>query len=219
MNRSSKLIWTGPLFAVVFLLSDLLFEGNAPGEKSSGAQVVSYFNEHRGRSMAEVFLAPVIVALLILFVSEFRSRARRYDPEGVGATVMVSGAVILAAGAVLGASVLLGLVSAAQHHQDGVAQTLNVVNNDDWIAFISGLAVFMIGAGITVLQSGVLPKWLGWVALVVGIVSLAGPGGFVGYFATPLWIIVSSVILGMRKPTAGSDEESNRPATTEPVGV
>jgi Domain of unknown function (DUF4386) len=212
MKRANKLIWTGPVFAVVFLLSDLLFQGDAPGEKASSAEVVRYFNGHRGRSLAEVFLAPALVALLILFVSELRRRASERSEHGVGPAVMMSGAVLLGGGALFGAVVQLGAVSASDHHQEQVAQTLSVLNNDDWIPFIGGLAVFLIGAGITVLSSGMLPKWLGWVALVVGIISLAGPGGFAGYFVMPVWIIVAAVILAVRSRSTGTQDASTEHA-------
>ena len=176
-----------------------MLEGNAPGETASGAEVVSYFNAHRGRTLTEVFIAPALVALLILFVGELRARVRARGENGVGPTTMMSGAVVSAAGALLGAVVEFGAVSASQHHQEQAAQTFNVLNNDDWMPFIAGIAVFMIGAGITVIRSGLVPTWLGWVALVAGVVSLAGPGGFVGYFVTPVWMIVVGIILGSRR--------------------
>ena len=79
-----------------------------------------------------------------------------------------------------------------------------------WIPFIAGIAATLIGAGLTVLSSGVLPRWLGWVALVAGVISLAGPGGFLGFFVGPLWILVAGVLLFRRSdevPTAAGDAD------------
>lgn len=201
--KSRLLIWTGPVYAVLFLAAGLLLEGDTPGEKSSGAEVIKYYNGHSGRTLTEVFAAPAIVALLVLFAAELRARARALGDRGAGPSVMFGGAVLLGAGMLTGAFVSLGLASASDHHQAQVAQTLNVLGNADWIPFIAGLAVFLLGAGITVLRTGMLPKWLGWVALVGGVVSLAGPGGFIGYFAAPLWIIVAGIMLGVRKDETG----------------
>jgi hypothetical protein len=198
-NTSRLFVWTGPLFAVALIVADLLAEGSTPGESASGAQVMTYFNAHRGRTLTEVFLAPVLVALLVLFASELRARARSRGEDGVGSTVMLSGAVLLSAGALLGAAVQLGAVSASDHGQVQAAETFNVLNNDDWMPFIAGLAVFLVGAGLTVLRCGLLPKWLGWVALVAGVISLAGPGGFVGYFVAPVWMVVAGAVLGIRR--------------------
>ena len=47
------------------------------------------------------------------------------------------------------------------------------------------------------LRSGVLPKWLGWVAVVLAVVGLT-PVGFVAFIGAGLLIAVISVILAMR---------------------
>jgi hypothetical protein len=203
--RGRWLAWTGPIFTVVFAIAAFVLEGNLPGEKSSGDKVVTYFGAHQGRTEASAFLAPLGAALLVLFASYLRSVARdRGDSRGVGPTVLVAGAVLWASGLLLGAVLDLGLVSAAHHHQTQVAQTLNVFSNDDWIPFIAGIAVTLIGAGMTVLGTRILPSWLGWVALVVGVISLLGPGGFLGFFVAPVWLLVAGVMLGLRKEPAAA---------------
>jgi hypothetical protein len=101
-----------------------------------------------------------------------------------------------------GAAIDLTLVSSVHHHQDAVAQVANVLNNDDWIPFIGGIAITLLGAGWTVLGSRILPVWLGWVLLVIGIVSLAGPGGFIGFFAGPLFLLIAGVWLALSRSTA-----------------
>jgi hypothetical protein len=209
MNGSIKsrwLVWTGPLYAVLFTVASVVLEGDAPGEKTSGADVVAYFNGHQGRTMAEAFAAPALAALLILFVSELRARAQDGRANRALPTAMMAGAVVWAGGIMLGAAIGLGLASSADHNQPQVAQTLNVLNNADWIPFIGGVAIFLIGAGASVIASGWLPKWLGWVALVGGVVSLAGPGGFIGFFLAPLWMLVAGILLATRRSDAGASE-------------
>jgi hypothetical protein len=158
--------------------------------------------------LIDAFLAPAGAALLVLFAGEIRARARERGEHGAGPTVLVGGAVLLAASLLAGAGLSLSLVTASDHNQAQVAQTLNVLDNDSWIPFIGGIAVFLIGAGMTVLSCGLLPKWLGWVALVVGVVSLAGPGGFIGFFGAPVWILVSGIMLAVR---------TERPAAVTPM--
>lgn len=192
------LIWTGPLFAVLFLVVGLVLNGSTPGDKASGAEVMKHFNSHQGRTSINAFLAPLGAALIVLFAAEIRARARERGQRGAGPTVLVGGAVLLAASLLSGAGLSLSLVTASDHNQSQVAQTLNVLSADNWIPFIGGVAVFLIGAGMTVLSTGLVPKWLGWVALVIGVVSLAGPGGFVGFFVAPVWILVAGILLAVR---------------------
>jgi hypothetical protein len=192
----------GPLFAVVFFVATML-PGDSPGEKASGAQVMAKVNDHRGLLLAGVFLTPALAALLLGFFGYLRGRARDLgSASGVGQTLMTTGAVIWAGGMLLGAVLELAMTSSSDHGQAQVAQTVNVLNNDAWLPFIAGVAIALIGAGMTVLSTRILPAWLGWVALVLGVISLLGPGGFLGFFLSPLWILVAGIMLFVRRDAA-----------------
>jgi hypothetical protein len=59
----------------------------------------------------------------------------------------------------------------------------------------------MLGlAGVT-LKGWLLPKWLGWVALVLAIATFT-PVGFIGFGLTGIWIIVASILLSARAAPA-----------------
>jgi hypothetical protein len=217
MNEKASprwLMWTGPIFALLFLVGGMALDTDGPGEKASGAKVIKFFDAREGRGLISVFATPLLVALLILFAAGLRSRARRQGTSGVGATVMLAGAVLWSAGILLGSMLTLAIMSAADHNQPGVAQAANVIAAADWLPFIGGIAIFMIGAGLQVLASRVVPVWLGWVALVVGIVSLAGPGGFIGYILAPVWMLVVGILLAVRREDSASVEPqpASRPA-------
>ena len=188
--------WTGPLFAVRFFVVGLALQGSTPGEKASAKEVMSFYNSHQGRTMTSVFLAPLGATLLVLFASHLRTTVReRHLAPGPGPSVLLAGAVLWASGLLIGASASLAVMSASDHGQAQIAQTMNVLSNDSWLPFVAGIAVTLLGAGLTVLATEVLPRWMGWTALVVGIISLAGPGGFLGFFVAPLWLLVAGVLL------------------------
>jgi hypothetical protein len=209
------LVWTGPLFSIVFVVAVLALEGNTPGEKASAKEVVSYFESHQGRTLTEAFLAPLMCALLIAFACHVRDLARaRSRAPGAWPMVMVGGSVVWGLGLLLGATLSLAVSTASHHGQDQAAVTVNVLSNDAWLPFIAGIAITMLGAGVTVLQSGLLPRWLGWVAVVVGIASLIGPGGFLGFFVAPLWLLVAGIMLS-RAPSVidlADPQRSDEPA-------
>jgi hypothetical protein len=192
------LAWTGPLFTVAFYVVVFALEGSTPGEKASAQEVMDYYNSHAGATFAELFLAPAVTTLLILFLSYLRSVFRERRPDHPGGTVLMAGGIIWAGALLLGSVIQLMLVGSSDHGQEQVAETANVLGNDSWIPFIAGIAITLIGAGMSVLSSDVLPRWLGWVALVGGVISLAGPGGFLGFFLGPLWILVAGVMLARR---------------------
>ena len=196
-SRSARLLaWTGPLFAVLFLVAVLGVQGDTPGEGASGQEVVAYYDGNETETLVSVFSAGPLAALLVLFFAHLRWLAReRRVATGAGPTVMVAGSVLWAAGLLFGATLELALGIAADEDQEGVAETLNVLGNASWIPFITGIAVTLVGAALTVLTSDFLPRWLGWVAAVAGVVSLLGPGGFLGFFVGPLWMLVAGVLL------------------------
>jgi hypothetical protein len=215
-NSSSRwVIWCGPVFALVFLSGGFFLSGGEPGEKASAATVMKYYDSHQGRAMISVFASPLLVALLLVFAGGLRARARRQGSSEVGATVMLAGAVLWASGILVGSMIELTLVSSSDHKQADVARTANVLSNADWVPFIGGIAIFMLGAGLAALATRFVPRWLGWVAVVVGVVSLAGPGGFIGFFAAPLWMLVVGVMLALRRgesATAADQPTMARPA-------
>jgi hypothetical protein len=202
--RSSRwLAWAGPLFTIGFGVIVFALQPSTPGEKASAQRVVNYYEAHQGRTLTSAFMGPLGAILLILFASYVASLARdRADGAGAGPTVLVAGAVVWASGLLLGSTVDLVLASAAHHHQGDIARTFNVLSNDSWIPFIAGIAITMVGAGMTVLRSRIVPVWLGWVALVAGVISLIGPGGFIGFFVAPLWLLVVGIMLGIAKEPA-----------------
>ena len=196
---------TGPLFTVLFFVATLVLSEDGPGEGASGKAVVDYINDNDTQLYVGAFGGPLLAALIVVFFSHVRALAReRSAVSSSGPAVMVSGAVLWAAGLLLGSMLDLAAASAGDKHLEQVAQTLNVIIEACWLPFIAGIAVTLIGAGMTVLRTGLVASWLGWVALVVGIIALAGPGGFAGFFVGPLWMLVIGIMLLMQSDEPAS---------------
>jgi hypothetical protein len=191
-----SLAMTGPVFTVVFAVLLFLFSDEGPGEGASGRAVIDYIDDNETALFVQAFAGPALAALIVVFFSHVQALAReRSGAPGAGPTVMVGGAVLWAAGLLLGSWLELAATSAADEGLEPVAQTVNVLIETSWIPFIAGTAVTLIGAGMTVLSVGLVPRWLGWVALVTGVIALAGPGGFLGFFVGPLWMLLAGTML------------------------
>jgi len=65
-----------------------------------------------------------------------------------------------------------------------------------------GILLFLWATGISVLRSGALPKWIGWVMILFAVVALT-PIGFVSFIATAILILVISLLLAARARSAG----------------
>jgi hypothetical protein len=192
------------LFAVGFLSG-----GGSPNDDASAAKVVSYFRDHRvGTNVGNLFGA-IAAVLVVLFATRLRELLR---DGGRGGDLLplaaFGGAVILAAGTLLDSAIGFMLVRAAKFKFVVPAQTLNVAFNNDFFVLLGGIAIMLLATGIATVRRPVLPRWLGWAAIVIGIISLAGPLGFFGALLAIVWLLVVSILLAFRKnlTEAGADD-------------
>jgi hypothetical protein len=104
------------------------------------------------------------------------------------------GAVLVAVGGTIFASLTIALTDVPHKLTVAAAQALNVLSNDFFVPLIAGTCVFMIANGLATLRGRTLPAWLGWIAIPIAVISVT-PIGFFGVLATMAWSLVVSVLL------------------------
>jgi len=182
------------LFAVGFFSG-----GGTPNDDATAPKVVKYFQDHRVSTQVEALLAVIGAVLLILFAIRLREFLRSDGSDGGWLpTAAFGGAVILATGVMLDSSVTYALVRASKFGFKGPAQTLNVVSNGDFYPIFGGIAILLLASGIATVRRPALPRWLGWAAIVIAILSLAGPIGFFGSILAIVWLLVVAIIIFRR---------------------
>jgi hypothetical protein len=60
-----------------------------------------------------------------------------------------------------------------------------------------GAAVLLLASGLSIVRHGAVPKWLGWVAILLAIIAMT-PLGFVGFLGGAVWILITSIYLTLR---------------------
>jgi hypothetical protein len=191
-------VGAGVLFAVGTVLG-----GPSPQDDASAAKVVSYFHDHLTVTRVASLILAIAGVLVVLFAARLRELLQSGEPGGdVLSVAAFGGAVILAAGALLDAVVGFALARAGEHRFAAPAQTLNVVFNNDFFVVTGGIAVLLLATGIATVRRPVLPRWLGWAAIVIGILSLAGPIGFLGAVLAIVWLLVVSAVIFRRDRVA-----------------
>ena len=207
MERLAPL--TGVVFAVVFAIA-LLTSGDTPDTDATGAEVISHYDD-AGEIFAGVLALVVCAVLFMFFAGVLRSRLRTAGPEWL-ASVAFGGAVAYAVGLGIFAMSQIALIDASDLGQPEVAQALNIIDNDNFFPTVIGLAVILLATGWHVLASRSLPIWLGWVSLILGILALAGPAGFIAFLLFPVWVLVVAVMLFLRAGTLDAqDADTARP--------
>jgi hypothetical protein len=189
-----------PLTGVVAagaLFSSFWFGGSSPDTDASPAKVAAYFTaHHQGQKAAALVL--VYGALFALFFgAALRSRLRSAGSDGPAALAF-GGIVLFAVGVTTFAGLTFALADVPSKIDPTALQALNVLNNDMFFAFLAGMAAFMLGNGLAIVRSRVLPRWLGWAAIMIGVVA-ATPAGWFAFFGFLGWTPIVSVLLVVRE--------------------
>jgi hypothetical protein len=197
-DRWSKLApLTGIVFAVLAVVA-IFTGGETPNTDASPAKVIAYYTTHASKVETTAILIALAFLALVLFGGALRSYLRRTPAvEGLSSLVL-AGAVLMAVGVFSTAGIEYSLAHELKHFGPQVAQTLNVLSNGLFLPILGGAFVFGVGAGIAILRGAALPKWLGWVAIVLGIVTLFPPIGFFALFGFVLWTVIVSVLMYRR---------------------
>jgi hypothetical protein len=206
-DRWSKLApLTGLLFVALTLVS-IFTGGETPAANARPAKVIAYYTTHASKVETSAILIALAFVVLVLFAGTLRSYLRRAPAaEGPSALVPV-GAGLMAIGAWSVAAIEYGLAHNLSALGTQTAQTLSLLSNELFIPVLGGTFVFMFCAGLAIVRGAPLPKWLGWVAIVLGILMLVPPVGFFALILALIWIIIASILIYQRTdaPTEPAD--------------
>jgi hypothetical protein len=184
---------TGIVFAVLLVVA---FAGpSSPNIHDNGLQVIAHYKDHH--SLVGDLCGGVGVVFFVFFASSLRSYFR-YKEGGEGlATAAFAGGIFIGIGGAIFTSIDVALIDARNTISPPAAQALNVLNNDFFFPFEIGLIIFSLCIGLAILNTGALPKWLGWVTIVIGIVAFT-PVGFFGFFALMIWSVIVAILVFRR---------------------
>lgn len=197
--------WIGLLALISFVVGFGVLNGNQPSENASGATDVAWMNSHSTMRWAQIYVIALALTLVLVFVAQLRrilhdaTNGRQVWPDLVFAAGLIFVAAELASGGV-NATVF---IIAAHNHDYAIAHLANFVGQNSEIAMIYGLALLTLTTGIAILSGSTLPRWIGIVSVIIGIVCVLGPIGFFGVLAAALWLpVLGFVVAAKLKSTA-----------------
>ncbi len=214
MSMSWKQVtgWAGVANVVVFIVLIAVI-GDGPGLSDSAAETREYFADNETQiALVGILSAVALGFLFLLFASGLRSLlgpADRED-EGVWSRLMFAAAVATSVMATAGTAFWTGVAQedTLPVASDSTVKTIASIDTVIYFAIIPwAQAVFLLGASVVIVKSGVLPKWLGWFGLLIALVLAIGTfwvltgdeTSFLGLLVVPiggiaflLWILATA---------------------------
>ena len=229
-TRSSGPAWeryawvAGILYVLAVVAESAIGLGVGINQNDSAAKIATELADHRTRLVVIEGLCVVYTAMFPIYLWKLYDRFLRTDVDGsraLGALLLVGGVLFVALHAVSDVGlygVLDGkLASFGAQHDHGISYTLYLLTYAlDSVADIFG-SLFAFAAGVLVFRSGILPRWLGWVSILMAILLFLqafGLGGVIATFGLVLdligfvlllvFVLISSVVSLRREGSVGA---------------
>ena len=188
--------------SVLLIVASFIVVGESPDLDAPAREVVSYYSDNDSSLQWGAALLALGAFFFMLFATTIASLLRRDPARGaVAAHFSFAGGIVFAVGATIFAGLAFTAGDAVDDVGPATLQTLHALEMDMFFTIAVGTAAFLLGAGIGALKSGVLPSWLAWVAIVIGVIAIT-PLGFFGFLALGIWTLIVSVMLAMQARVA-----------------
>ena len=212
MNGRSGLGWLMPLAGVGFVVLGIvsfIVQGEPKSADDPVNEIVDFYLDNKDSIIAGQVIGAISGLLLLAFGAYLATVLRAADERTwVLPLLPLLGFVIMDVGFAIDGTILIALAEAADEIEPTSVQTLQAFWDNDFLPIALGIMVFLFSFGIAVVRSRALPKWLGWVAIVLGIVGLIPPIGFASFIGAALLILIVSILLTVR-----ARQEASAPAT------
>jgi hypothetical protein len=198
--------WLAPLTGVVFVALVIVgfsVGGEPPEADEPVREIVEHYVDNKDSVTAGALLAGLAGVALVFFGGYLRKVLRAAEGEGgMLSVVALVGTAMMAVGVAIDATISLALAESAEDIEPAAVQALQALWDNDFIPIALGAEVFLLSTGISVVRHGALPRWLGWIAIVLALAG-ATPIGWIAFLGGGVWILIVSVLLALRaRPAA-----------------
>jgi len=197
--------WLVPLTGVGFVLLGIvsfIIGGEPKSADQPVGEIVDYYVDNKDSIQVAAFIGVAATLLLVFFGAYLRRVLRAAAPEAeILSLISFLGLVVVAVGFAIDTTILIALSEAADDVDPVAVQSLQALWDNDFVPLVLGVLMFLWATGLAVIRTGALPKWLGWVMLVLGVLALT-PIGFVAAIGAAILVLVLSILLAVRARSA-----------------
>jgi hypothetical protein len=190
------------LWVVGFVLAQVVT--NPPADNATDAQVLAWVQDKANYLTGGGWLFMIGCICFIWFAGALRSRlAAAEGGHGALATLAFGGALVSAVSAM---GLPAGDFAASLNKNDISASTAGALHQLSVVFFVFtelSAVVMLVAVGLVAWRTRVLPRWWGAVGIVLGVVLLVGPIGWLGViFGLPAWTLGTAALLALRPAEA-----------------
>lgn len=190
--------WTGVLAVVLWVIGFLILGTSGfVAQDASPEEVLAHYQTNGGPVIAGSFIFMLGALAFVWFLGSLASSLRAAE-GGVGrvASIAFAGGVAMAVCALLLPSGGVTLALATATITATSADALRHLPGVFYIGVELFAAVLVGATGLVALRTAVLPRLLAWVSLVLALVLLIPPIGWVGVLlGVPVWTLLVSLLL------------------------
>jgi hypothetical protein len=204
MNTSENRSWAlfGPAAVALWIVGIVLLTRHAPQSNPSGADILAWYRSETNTILTGGWLFMVGCLSFVVFVSGLRPRLVAV----AGSASQLPGLALAGAamGAVFGMLTAAADVAGAIDKSDISPATAATFHHATDMFFVGAeLAAILPVAAVALVawRTRVLPRWWAVFSLLVALVLLVGPVGWIGLiFGLPIWILGTSLFVLLRSP-------------------
>lgn len=186
----------GAAYAVATVAGDLVV-GQFPDSDASTTKLHAYYAAHHAHVAAGGMIFAWSTLLLAIFGCALWSRARDARAHAVvtGAVLVATAVAVVEAAQEASGFLVLGDVSTKSAVAPAALQAVHIAGSAG--ALGAGVALLLVAVSV----AGIVPRWLAWPAIVLGLLQLT-PVGFFASLLFLLWATVAGVVLTLRPRAA-----------------
>jgi hypothetical protein len=190
---------SGIVFVAALIIGFFVLGNGGPQVTDSAQTITSYYAAHHQKAEFIVGVIAVGLVFLTIFIAFLYGHLKAAETSSnLWSRVMLIGGIAGIATFFVAGGVHVTIADGGTHGFGPDAMVaLNGLDNDMLIAFVFALGLMLIGVAGATLTTAALPKWLGWAALVIGILCFT-PVWWAGTALGLIWIVIVSIVLSQR---------------------
>jgi hypothetical protein len=157
--------------AVVLIVASFAATATPPKQDAPTAEVVSFYTEHDTGQLVSASILSLGALLFLVFLGVLSATLRASSRRDPAWFLCYGGGIVFVVGLTIFAGLTIALGDISGDIDPSALRALHVLNQEMFFTVTIGAAGFLFGSGAAVLQGAPLPRWLGWAAIVIGVVA------------------------------------------------